>query len=1068
MWKIMIHKKKQFSLILASIMLFNIFGANVKPEGKSNTKISVDNITNSKTRSTYYTPAKVEAARKNVQSFAWAKKIKDTSVVQANKYLKLSYESLWNLVTPQSIPRSYAVNQSLGCPNCGAEILKFGHYPYLANPTLEPWKIECPNCHMKFPTNDFSAYYNSGKNKQGIFDQKLADKSLLENKLYPDKGEKFGVDDGNGYIDEFGDKYAFVAYYNHWSLWYKGIINLALNSFRDAYIYTGDMSYARAGIILLDRIADVYPDMNISVYKSKDGFLNSDGGSNRGKVVGSIWETELSKDLLKAYDAFFPAMNDNEVINFLSKKANEYGMKLQKKTATEIRKNIEDGIVYQIYPAVKNAQIKGNTGMHQGTLALAAVVIDTLPETKNWLDFDFQAGYASNTKVTGGNILAAMVNDVDRDGDGNEAAPQYNKLWLSEYLEVADILKDYDLYPAADLYKNIKFRKMFYAMYPLLLSDIYSALIGDSGLTGSPINYMDKQQYAMAFEMLKDPILAQIVYFLNNNNTDNLRGDIFSSDPRSVAADIQEVINTYGTLKLGSTNLTGYGFAALRDGKAKISFEITDKKKSNAAGTDVDTQRSLWMYYGKNSGHGHSDTLNIGMNAFKLDLMPDLGYPEFSDETAHRMEWVKNTIAHNTVVVDAAKQSVQTVGQPKHFDNSEMVKLIDVAAPIVYPQTTLYRRTVAMIKVDDENSYGVDFFRVKGGSDHYFSFHGAEGSVKTEGLKLVDQEDSKNQSLGTYAGPYIKFGVRPENDSVPGIGYKGSGFQWLTNVERDSSPSDSVSADWKIKDTWNVYGKGLRADTNVHLRLTMLTKVDDIALADGIPPRNKPKNPKSLRYFIAHRQGHNLDSLFKSVIEPYKDKRYIDGIVSVPLKKDGQLVSDNVAGAVKVILKNGRVDYIINSIDTTATYRVDDKFEFKGFFGVYSEKSGNQIYGYLNDGSILGENTVNLQGNLTGMIYDFTRDMNINNEITVKFDNEDVNSADLIGKFIYAENDGVKNAAYIIKDIKKIEGNLITFDIGDITPIRSWRDTNDFTNGYNYDLSSGSKFTIPLVSTWQK
>jgi oligo-alginate lyase len=1029
-------------------------------------KIKVDRITNSKTRSTYYTPVKVEAARNNVIKFDWAKKIKDTSVTEANKYLKLGYEALWNLVTPQSIPRSYAVNQPVVCPNCGSKIGEFGHYPYLSDPLSKPWKLECPNCHMKFPTNDFKAYYDSGKNSKGIFEPQLADRSLLVNKLYPEKGEKFGVDDGYGYIDELGNKYMFIAYYNHWGLWYKGVIDKALNSFRDAYIYTGDMRYARAGIILLDRIADVYPDMDISVYKAKDGFLNSDGGSNKGKVLGSIWETELTKDLLKAYDAFFPAMNDYETIQFLRNKAEKYKLKLQKTSVTEIRKNIEDGIVYQIYPAIKDAKIRGNTGMLQGTLALAAVVIDTLPETKEWLDFDFQAGYSSNTEVTGGNILFTMVNKVDRDGEGNEAAPQYNKLWISEYLEVADILKDYDLYPAADLYKNIKFRKMFYAMYPLVLSDIYSALIGDSGLTGSPISYMDKQQYSMAFERLDDPILGQIVYFLNNNKTNNLRGDIFDTDPSSVGTDIQKVINTYGTLRLDSTNLTGYGFAALRDGKAKISFEKAGNNVSEA-NNSLDTQRAIWMYYGKSSGHGHFDTLNIGLNAFKLDLMPDLGYPEFADESAHRTEWVKNTISHNTVVVDGKEQAVQTVGQPRHFDDGDIVKLIDVEAPSVYPKTTLYRRTTAMIKVDDKNSYVVDFFWVKGGSDHYFSFHGAEGNVTTEGLKLLPQLDPKKQPVGTYAASHIKFGIRTADDSVPGVGYTGSGFQWLNNVERDKSPGGSFSVDWKAKDTWNVYGKGYGADTTIHLRLTMLSKVTDVALADGIPPRNKVKNPKSLRYVIAHNHGQNLESLFKSVIEPYKDNRFIDSITSVPMKIQGRLVNDRNSGALKVTLKNGRVDYIINSLNADTTYTIDDKFQFKGFFGVYSEKDGKQIYGYLNDGTILGENIASSQGNLTGTIYDFTKDMNISNEITVKFDNENVKTDELIGKFIYAENDGASNAAYLIKGIKKVEGNLVTFDIGDITPIRRWIDSNDFSAGYDYDLTVDSKFTIPLVSIWQ-
>ena len=348
--------------------------------------------------------------------------------------------------------------------------------------------------------------------------------------LVSEKGETWGVDDGFGYVHTNGRKYTFIAYYNHWHVWYGGIVSTALNNLRDAYIYTGDMKYARAGIILLDRVADVYPDMDIWPYKIADGFLNSNGNSNRGKVVGSIWETGLARDFLKDYDAFFPAMDDPETISFLSQKADEYGLSVLKKSGTGIRRNIEDGIVRQIFPAVKDAKIRGNNGMHQSTLAMAAVVLDTMPETKEWLDFNFQSGTASANAVTGGNILASFVNDVDRDGHGNEAAPGYNRLWLGQYIEVANILDGYDLYPAADLYENPKFKKMFYSMISVLLTDKYSALIGDTGSTGNPGVFVDINQTILAFERYKDPLLAQLIYFLNGNRTEGIHGNIFSSN----------------------------------------------------------------------------------------------------------------------------------------------------------------------------------------------------------------------------------------------------------------------------------------------------------------------------------------------------------------------------------------------------------------------------------------------------------------------------------------------------------------------------------------------------------
>ncbi|WJH36878.1 heparinase II/III family protein [Paenibacillus sp. CC-CFT747] len=130
---------------------------------------------------------------------------------------------------------------------------------------------------------------------------------------------------------------------------------------------------------------------------------------------------------------------------------------------------------------------------------------------------------------------------------------------------------------------------------------------------------------------------------------------------------------------------------------------------------NVNSTRDVWMYFGRNTGHGHKDTLNLGLHAFGFDLMPELGYPEYADYTVpRRSEWENNTISHNTVVVDGKKQGDQVVGQPRHFDDAEQVKLIDVEAPNVYPQTELYKRTTAMIQVDPLNSYAIDFFRIKG------------------------------------------------------------------------------------------------------------------------------------------------------------------------------------------------------------------------------------------------------------------------------------------------------------------------------------------------------------------
>ena len=87
------------------------------------------------------------------------------------------------------------------------------------------------------------------------------------------------------------------------------------------------------------------------------------------------------------------------------------------------------------------------------------------------------------------------------------------------------------------------------------------------------------------------------------------------------------MIETHGVLNLDSEMMTNFGFAMLRAGS-----EYTDV----TATTAKNTSRDVWMYFGTNTGHGHVDTLNLGMTAFGLNFMPDLGYPAITSVNPER------------------------------------------------------------------------------------------------------------------------------------------------------------------------------------------------------------------------------------------------------------------------------------------------------------------------------------------------------------------------------------------------------------------------------------------------
>lgn len=1185
----------------------------------------ISSLVISKTKSTLYTAEEVANARVNVEKYEWAKREKDAAVKAADEFLSnFTYEDMWYSWSPQGVPRTYSVNEKAGCPICGSAIYNYSIYPWKIDSTKMNWKIYCPNCGIgaengdegiSFPTNDFLSYYKGGIDQYGEFDAELAKqhndqliagggtgnlvnryygKALSEEQLAKlrEKGiseevitritadPNFGVDDGFGYIDEnTGTKYALAALYAETYSWRSGPGIEGLLDLRDAYLYTGEQKYADAAIIMLDRIADVYPALDLREWRAQDGYVN--GIDNNGKATNGVWECLNINKIMPVFDAVYPAIAtmSDQAKHFLA----AHSSTQDKTNPDRIIKNIEDGILRQIVPAWNLGQIHGNEGMHQAAVTYAAVILDSYPETQDWIYRVFRTG----GKYDSGNFYQLLVDEVDHDGQGYES-PFYNEGWLANWLEVANALSGYELPEGqplkdnleSDPYENVKFRKMFYGLYPMILNDIYIANIGDTVASGSPAqDFFDRTQFMQAFEKYRDPELAQVLYMLNGNSTAGLHGDIFSADPEAVIQEIEAIIQEYGPMQLPSTMLTGTGYAVLRDGisggqkaadsyvlsfldmeilpettcdtavyapslqlqatgigdelqvgfdftgdtsktyqlsitkwtanwfgsydiylngtlvKSDASFSgtgeieellglytlkpegnvlrfvckkvgpdptsvsykmavrylnIAEYKEGEETETQKNTQRELWVTFGKDDQHDHMDGLNLGLVAYQLDLLPDLGYPvrmDGSDEVNH---WVSGTLSHNTVLVNGKQQVPAYVGTPIHFDDSDYVKLFDIDASRNYEWTDQYRRTSAMIQIDEENSYIVDLFRVSGGTKHEFSFHAAEGAVTVDGLSLTEQ------ASGTYAGVNTTWGEMPSGD----ISTRNPGYYWLKNVSTDSAPGDQFSVDWNVLDNYNVYGQGRRAQTDVHVKLTMLGDYDSVSMADGIPPQKSLDSPESYRYVIVKNEGaEEQNSIFTSVIEAYRGTSNIASIELLPVfNPDNSPASDSEVRAIRVTLTNGRVDTIVNALDNTKTYLVDG-ISFCGFMGVRSVLNGEVVASYIADGTSFGG--VESVPAVTGTVVDFTKELAVKNEIVANFDTE-VDPTSLEGRYVYIDNDQKRNAVYHIEGAESLSNGNIRLDIGDVTTVRSWTDANDFSQGYQYDLAVGQTLKIPL------
>ncbi|MBQ6698714.1 MAG: hypothetical protein IJN09_06685, partial [Oscillospiraceae bacterium] len=221
--------------------------------------------------------------------------------------------------------------------------------------------------------------YNGDINADGMPDREVY--NLVGGYDDVKSGMLWCVDDGWGYApgnayaagNTVSDLWTFIAHYSHNGFWFAGsnVAANALEALRLAYIYTGDEKYGQIGAVMIDRMADLYPEYSANEWVDSTGekrnwnslrYTFSDGSFNTGKISNDIWDCGIGNALVLAYDAFWPMYDDPEVQSFLAEKEAEYPginehpvtgeARLPKTSNKNIRDNIERDLVYEIYNAV--------------------------------------------------------------------------------------------------------------------------------------------------------------------------------------------------------------------------------------------------------------------------------------------------------------------------------------------------------------------------------------------------------------------------------------------------------------------------------------------------------------------------------------------------------------------------------------------------------------------------------------------------------------------------------------------------------------------------------------------
>lgn len=976
-----------------------------------------------KTASTIYTPAMTANARANIVNYSWAQSYRDGVLNYANNWLNMSDEQIWAMPVEQTVPRSIYVHPTLGCPIHGNGV---GMYGWKVDPKNKPWKVQCPIGGETWPTNDFGKYYNSGKDSHHVFQSSLANRGELYS---TDSSRSYGVDDGTGYVSGNGTHYNFIAYYAHWGVWQnvgrswsQALVNLG-----EAYVLTGNAAYAHKAAILLSRIADLLPAMDTNYWSSR-GYPQGDGTSGRGLILGQIWDAALASAIARSYDAIFPALNnDTALYTFLRNKSSQYGLTMVD-TPFNFQQHIENHALVPILNATQARRIRANEGIHQRAYAEAAIALDSPAATPQWLSWIFQPG----TVYDGGGHLPAILMDwIDRDGASNEASPGYNAIWLEAIVPLADLLHD-SPYASVSLSNYPNFRNFLSFPYWLQLLPNYYPHIGDDGSTGNPgiAPGTEASRYAAAFNRYGYPELAQMAYDLNGGSSAGLHGSIYDPGAAQTAAAIDQVITEKGALSRAPIMMTGYGLATLT---------------ATAGGKEA----AIWLYSGRQNKHGHWDRLNLGLFAYGLDLMPDDGYPDFpTTDSWNYWGWQNNTVAHNTVVVNARRQDTTPAGVTMAHMAEMPIQYVEADGNGVYGSqgAGTYHRSVFRVPTPG-GFYMLDLFRVQGGGDHLYSLHSGPGAVSTSGLNLTAQ------SGGTYAGANVGFASQ-SYDGGCCTAYMGSGFQFLDGVAKDSAPGGDYQAEWSVADNWNVLSAA--QDTRVRL-WSAGDKPSSVALANGHPPSNKAGNPASLRYLLERRVGAApLTSTFVHVIEPYVGAKQVVNVQRFTPSPSADANGFTRVG-VRVTLADGRVDTIIHGFTPASVS--DNDVAFTGRGAVLSRKSGALESAYLISGTSVKAGTqavVTAQGLWQGSV--------------VSVDESNENDRKLFvtpaapvgrwsGRYVRVAHAGGHDPFYKIERVET-SGTSSILHLGRTNFVRGHVSLTDYNAGVLYDVAAGDAFEV--------
>jgi hypothetical protein len=241
------------------------------------------------------------------------------------------------------------------------------------------------------------------------------------------------------------------------------------------------------------------------------------------------------------------------------------------------------------------------------------------------------------------------------------------------------------------------------------------------------------------------------------------------------------------------------------------------------SGSGVHSKQVVVNYMGYEGGHSHPDQLGLVLYGLGLTLAPDAGSILYR-VPAH-LEWFKQSVSHNVIVVDGQSQERASPGVLESFVGTPNLQVARVSSEEAYPGVRL-ERTVML-----NDNYLIDIFQADSTDEHTY--------------------DWVYHNIGRFTTDDLEF----QPAAAPG---DENGYEYLEDVE--SAQSDG---DWQAE--WIV-----APDRKVRMDLFGAPGTEYFAARGLIAAEtNDEIADHKVPLLIARR--HVTGTKFVSIIQPYSD-----------------------------------------------------------------------------------------------------------------------------------------------------------------------------------------------------